>query len=354
MWKPHLSDPIIPLNSIILVTGANGLIASNVIDQLLAAGYRVRGTVRNVKDNSWLISLLTEKHGAGRLEIIEVKDICSPGCWNEAVRGVSGIAHVIGAVSLNAPEVDQFLEAELPAHISLLEAARAEESIKSFVFTSSAFAVWTPDARESVTLSEWDWNEKAVELARSEAPPQIKGLAPWMALKTLLEKRIWEWVGSQELPFNFNSIVLDTVIGYCLHPRSKGIPSTTGMVKWVFDGSNRYLLDMMQPQWFIDCRDAALLYLAVLTTQGVNRERIFGFGGRYSWPEVNRILRELYPKKDIPVMEDNGWDQTTVPNKRSGDLLRRVKLAGWTTLERSVAASAECFVKERYFEKSIL
>lgn len=39
----------IPKNALVVVTGANGFIASHVVDQLLLAGYRVRGTVRNTE-----------------------------------------------------------------------------------------------------------------------------------------------------------------------------------------------------------------------------------------------------------------------------------------------------------------
>jgi len=34
----------------VLVTGASGFIASRIVDQLLAAGYLVRGTVRSLRE----------------------------------------------------------------------------------------------------------------------------------------------------------------------------------------------------------------------------------------------------------------------------------------------------------------
>ncbi|KAI0861221.1 hypothetical protein F4860DRAFT_173490 [Xylaria cubensis] len=342
MWRPNISNPTIPLGSTILVTGANGLIASTLVDQLLAAGYYVRGTVRDAKRCQWLRSTLDSRHGPGHLELVEVPDINKMGAWDAAVQGVSGIAHIIGAVTNNDPLVDQHLEEEMAAHISLLEAAQAEKLMKSFVLTSSAFAAWTPNASKIVNLGQWDWNHEAVDLARSSATD--KGLAPLMALKTLIEQRVWNWVNSKQLRFTFNSILLDTVIGHCLHPKDIGIPSTNGMVKWVYDGVHLDLIAMMQPQWFIDTRDAALLYVAALTTPGVDGERLFGFGGRYSWPKVAEILQKLYPEKNVSTLTDNGWDKTEVPNKRSEELLRRVKLASWTELEESVKDASACFI----------
>ncbi|KAI1828318.1 NAD(P)-binding protein [Xylaria intraflava] len=343
MWQPNISNPTIPLGSTILVTGANGLIASNLVDQLLAAGYNVRGTVRNTVRCAWLPSAIEERYGPGRFELVEVPDMAKPGAWNGAVQGVSGIAHVIGAVSeITECKVREDLEPEMIAHISLLEAARAEKGIKSFVLTSSAWAVWTPDASKKVKLSQWDWNQEAVDLALSNTPE--KGLIHVMAVKTLMEQRIWEWVRAEQPSFTFNAVLLDTVMGHCLQPKNVPPTSTNAMVKWVYDGVNMEFLDSLQPQWFVDSRDSALLFIAALTTPGVNGERLFGFAERYSWPKVAQILQQLYPEKNVKTLADNGWDQTEVPNERAEELLRRVKLAGWTSLEESVREAAACFV----------
>ncbi|KAI1385808.1 NAD(P)-binding protein [Hypoxylon trugodes] len=344
MSKPLISNPTIPLDSLILVTGANGLIASTIADQLLFAGYRVRGTVRNRAKNAWLASVLTARHGSDRFELVEIPDLTVTGVWTPVVKGVAGIAHVLGALDGAAKDSDKAIEAELPWHIALLEAATSEPNMKSFALTSSAWAAWTPDASVKSVLTKWTWNDSAVQLARSDATPQQKGFAPWMAQKTLYEQKLWEWVRKNQdrIPFTFNSILLDTVIGHCLHPKEQGIPSSTGMVGWAYEKSHLDFLGGMQPQWYIDTIDTALLYVAALTTPGVNGERLYGFGARYSWPKVTEILKNLYPEKDITIMEYNGWDQTKIPNQRAEELLRGVKGAGWTSLEESVQAAAKC------------
>jgi len=138
--KLPLTNPTIPLNSLILVTGANGLIASHVTDQLLSAGYLVRGTVRSSHKSSYLLPLYTSRHGPNRFSLAEVHDLAAPHAWDATVRGVSGIAHVIGATDLGVQDSDASAAEELPWQITLLEAARREGTVKSFVFTSSAWA----------------------------------------------------------------------------------------------------------------------------------------------------------------------------------------------------------------------
>lgn len=53
--------PSIRPGDTVLVTGATGFIGSHVIDQLLARGIKVRGTVRSLEKGAWVEKLFTEK-----------------------------------------------------------------------------------------------------------------------------------------------------------------------------------------------------------------------------------------------------------------------------------------------------
>lgn len=78
---------------------------------------------------------------------------------------------------------------------------------------------------------------EAVKLSRGKhAGPSEEGMARFMAMKTLIEQRIWRWVEEkkEQLPFTFNTLLLDKVIWPCLDPKNQGILSTAGMVHWVW------------------------------------------------------------------------------------------------------------------------
>lgn len=349
----HIADPLLPPSSLVLVTGANGLIASHAADQLLAAGYRVRGTVRSAARCAYLCALFEARHGPGRFELVEVPDVTVPGAWDAAARGVVGIAHVVGGTELflQGDAVDAAAAREIRWQVALLEAAAREGSgVKSVVFTSSAWAAWTPRAGRATRLTGESWNEEAVALARDgRVDAREKGLAGFMASKTLVEKGVWEWVRARNPPFAFNALLLGTVIGECLDPVNQGIPSTAGMVHWVWENVRVDVLDMMQPQWSVDCRDAGRLFVALLATRPVvDRERIYGFGGRYSWHRVAELLKALYPAHadKMAKPKDLGWDQTEVPNERGAELLARLgQRGGWRSLEESVKENAQSWLK---------
>lgn len=82
-----MAPPVIPKDSIVLVTGVNGFIGSHIADQLMEAGYRVRGTTRDISKVKDLSALWEKKFGEGRLELAVVKDMAAEGAFDEAIKG---------------------------------------------------------------------------------------------------------------------------------------------------------------------------------------------------------------------------------------------------------------------------
>lgn len=58
-----------------------------MVDQFLAQGYKVRGTVRNVAANEWLQKYFDQKYGTGKLTLVQLEDLGKEGCFDEAVKG---------------------------------------------------------------------------------------------------------------------------------------------------------------------------------------------------------------------------------------------------------------------------
>lgn len=79
---PHFGNPAIPAGSLILVTGVNGFIASHVTDQLIQAGYRVRGTTRDTNKTEWMKEMFGDA-----FEVVVVKDMSADGAFDEACKG---------------------------------------------------------------------------------------------------------------------------------------------------------------------------------------------------------------------------------------------------------------------------
>lgn len=82
-----IQDPAIPKGSTVLITGVNGFIGSHVADQFLQLGFRVRGTVRDVKKHAWIAEFFEKAYGSGQFELVAVPNISAEGAFSSAVKG---------------------------------------------------------------------------------------------------------------------------------------------------------------------------------------------------------------------------------------------------------------------------
>lgn len=72
------------------MTGTSGFIGSHVVDQALAAGYKVRATSRSAETDAWLVDHFNKKWGSGSVDIVEVEDMEAEGAFNDVVKGTYG------------------------------------------------------------------------------------------------------------------------------------------------------------------------------------------------------------------------------------------------------------------------
>lgn len=84
-----IEDRAIPIDSVVVVVGANGFIGLETSEKPLQAGYRVRGTVRYVGQHSaWMHNIFDEKW-PGKFELVAVVSFEENGAFDEAFKGES-------------------------------------------------------------------------------------------------------------------------------------------------------------------------------------------------------------------------------------------------------------------------
>ncbi len=82
----------------VLITGASGFIAAHIIENFLAAGYHIRGTIRSESTAQRIRDAHPKYQDA--LSFTVVPDIAVPGAFDEAVKGVDGVSR-----AAHTPEV---------------------------------------------------------------------------------------------------------------------------------------------------------------------------------------------------------------------------------------------------------
>src|SRR6516225_6249013 len=126
----------------VLVTGGSGFIGSHCILQLLAAGHRVRTTVRNLGREADVRAMLKQggAEPGDRLSFFAAQLTHDAG-WREAAAGSDYVLHVASPISEHVPKTAD--EMIVPARDGTLRVLRAacEANAKRVVLTSSFTAI---------------------------------------------------------------------------------------------------------------------------------------------------------------------------------------------------------------------
>lgn len=348
----QIQDLLLPAGTLILVTGANGLIASHIVDQLLHYGYAVRAAVRSTERCSWMTSVFASRHPDSKFEFIQVPDILAQNVYDSALKG--GVKAVIHTPAFNSLSDDpRIITDSINANVNLLTAVShansTGEKIERVVLTSSSWAVVYPTPNVAMELTSETYNTTSEELLkRDDLPKEARGLITYTVAKVKAEQEAWAYyhANASACGFVLNTVCPSTCIGPVLAPKDQPYPSTAGFVRSLYDGSNAFLFEWLEPQWYVDVRDAARLHVAAAVLKDVEGERVFGFAEPYTWPAVAEVMEKEMGKKCGVSVKDKGEDLSTcwAPRRRAGELL--VKLGrneGWVKFEESVRANVRSY-----------
>lgn len=262
-------------DSPVLVTGATGFIAAEIVKQLLEDGYRVRGTTRDV-EAARRKGELTSLDGANeRLELVAA-DLDQTGAFTGPMAGCEYVMHVASPFTLDVEDPQRDLvHPAVDGTISILESAAATSTVKRVVVTSS-FAAISNGPRDE-TYDESDWNTTST-LERG----------PYAYSKTMAERAAWDFMESGECHFDLVVINPTGVIGPSLVDR---VNQTHEFMIGITNGQSPAIVDIGFP--VVDVRDVARAHIKALETPTAS--------GRY-------LVSAAAPKfrRYVEIMEQEG------------------------------------------------
>ncbi|KAF8228801.1 NAD(P)-binding protein [Tricholoma matsutake] len=278
---------------LILVTGVTGFIAGHVVDQLLTAGYRVRGTARGAKAKK-----LTETIKRPGLEFSQVDDLID-GDLTEALKGVSAIIHVASPTPGRA-SVQHTLDSAKEGTLHILREA-LKAGIERVVVTTTIGTFLAPDfgpAFTGQTFTSKDWSHASEEEAKE---PGRSPFYVYLSSKYLAERALWEFVKAHP-----QLDVVTILPSYVFGPYAETYPRPITKENL---GTNEVVYGIMKgPQiqaipFVVHVHDAAKAHVLALDlprNPGALERRYIVNGGNITWREAIDHLKITHPELNTP------------------------------------------------------
>ncbi|KAH8803515.1 hypothetical protein F5884DRAFT_888835 [Xylogone sp. PMI_703] len=285
-------------DSLILVTGATGMIGFRVLVRALEKGHRVRVAVRNQDGFDRIKSLPSVQPYIGRLEPVIVPDIAVTGAYDKAVKGVEYVIHVAAplAQSYFTDFDNEVIIPSVKGTVGMLESACKENKIRRVVITGSVAHVV---AGRHILAEPGDtvYSEKSV--AQTPTGPYANVFEAYMASKALAYHASQSFMNDKKPAFDLITIGPGFVLG-----RDENITEASNIGK----GSNGLMIGQLfgqvapfpLPSVTAHVDDVAMLHIESLNpTIAGNQFFLATSDGPEgpTWADAIEIVKKRYPNQ---------------------------------------------------------
>ncbi|XP_038050634.1 phenylacetaldehyde reductase-like [Patiria miniata] len=265
----------------VLVTGASGFIASHVVQQLLQAGYYVRGTVRSLSNETKVKHLKNMcVHSKYPLELVEA-DLTNQESWIRAVKDCHYVQHIASPFPVNNPkDENEVIVPAVDGTKNVLRACEKSSTVKRVVLTSSTAAVADFSRESEKAACETDW-------------PDVDALDPYSKSKMLAERAAWSYL--EELKTKGSPTFELAVInpGYVMGPILSGSSCTSMEVMKRLMCRDPPLIPKMNFS-VVDVRDVAACHIIAMTHPEASGQRFIVTAGNMWMTDMSKALNEEF------------------------------------------------------------
>jgi len=271
----------------VLVTGANGYIASHCIRELLSQGYIVKASLRNLKNKVQIKKALTNNLKNKRLDFCKL-DLLLDNGWNESLEDCDYLLHVASPCIIKEPKnAESVIKPAVEGTLRALNASQ-KANIRKVVLTSSIGSMAFGHDKKKYDHNDWT--------------DTTKNVGTYIKSKTLSEKKAWDFINNNlDLSFNLTSINPGMVFGPLL-------------INEFNSASSRLIIDLIKGKYpsipniyftFVDVRDVAKLHVNSLINNESDNKRIIAASEQgISFLDISKFLRSRgfnkCPKSLIP------------------------------------------------------
>ncbi|KAG8892731.1 methylglyoxal reductase (NADPH-dependent) gre2, partial [Tulasnella sp. 403] len=244
---------------------------------------------------------------ADKFSYVIVRDIETPGAFDEAVRGVDAVIHTASPVTVDAEDPQDLIGPAVSGTTGILQSIKKyAPNVRRVVITSSVASIWNDKGGFGFTLDETEWNTTSPEVVTKEGR-NASGWHKYRTSKVLAERAAWEFVehNKGDIAFDLVTICPPIVWGPILQeaPTVEALNFTIATFREVTStqGKELTLQELTTPvSNFVDVRDVALVHTLALSNPRAGGERFITSSGPYAWQDVLDTLHASGEHPDVP------------------------------------------------------
>jgi len=279
-------------SGLVMVSGASGFIASHCIIQLLAKGYKVRGTVRSLKRAEAIKSLIANSADIRNFSLVEA-DLNADSGWHEATEGCTYVLHVASPLPRVLPkDAEELIRPAKQGALRVLKAA-SDSGVKRVVMTASTASIFYGYGNTGKTFTESDWSD-----------PESQDNSAYTRSKTYAERAAWEFMDANKTEMELCTINPGAVLGPVLE---SDYGTSAEIVLKLLRGELPGKPKLGFP--LVDVRDVADLHIRAMESDQAAGER-FLCANDFMWMgDVSDILKVSHPQfaKQLPSFNLPNW-----------------------------------------------
>jgi dihydroflavonol-4-reductase len=251
----------------ILVTGANGLVGSFIIRQLLSEGLAIQALVRKDSDLSLLEDILPQ------LTLVE-GDIMDSPLLQKIFKGIDTVIHAAAIVSFIPREEDKMLKVNVEGTANVVDAC-LQAGVKKLCHISSVAALGRKkDVTEIDETSTWEASEHNSAYART---------------KYLAELEVWRGIAE-----GLQAVILNPSV--VLGPGDWN-KSSVKLFRYVWNENLFYTSGSIN---WVDVRDVARA-VSIVVSSSVSAERFILSAGAIQYKDFFGKIANAWGRRNPPV-----------------------------------------------------
>jgi nucleoside-diphosphate-sugar epimerase len=253
---------------LVTITGVTGFVGSRVcLDFLKSGEYRIRGTVRDTKNEAKLAPL-RKAYGEyfDQLELVEA-DLLDAESWKPAIAGSTYVVHTASPFFFPRNE-DDVIKPAVEGTKAVMNAC-AVSSVKKCVITSGLASIKYMASKDKPDLETGFYDETCWS-----NPERPEGMAGFAKAKTQAERAAWDFQKSltSDKRFDIVTICPAFVMGPTLIPG--GFTSANFMLSHFNGSKSRVATTSMS---VVDVRDVSKIHLEAVRRPDVANQRFIAY-----------------------------------------------------------------------------